>query len=155
TTLISIQIHEAKAVLTFHLETHRTPSLIACVRRLNLDDIRAHIAQEHCAVGACHYLGEIKYPQLGQGLSGKRSLWTVHIVPHKVSIGLSRYCRIVLSDMSLLHGEPITISRRSLADFWMAKHASSVSRANSPLWIGALRSRTAAQSSSRTQSRPA
>jgi hypothetical protein len=65
--LVSIQRQEAGTVLALETKTHRMTRRVADLGRLDLDDIGAHVTQQHAAEWPRHDLRNIQYADAGQG----------------------------------------------------------------------------------------
>ena len=61
TSLVAVEIEETEAVSALQLEAHRAARLVAAVGRLDLDDVRTHVAQQHGAERPRHHLADVEH----------------------------------------------------------------------------------------------
>ena len=65
--LVAVERKEAGAVVALQPVFHRFASLVARSRRLDLDHVGAHVAEQHAAIGPGHHLTEIENADTGKG----------------------------------------------------------------------------------------
>ena len=58
--LVAVERQEAAAVRALEAKTHRTARLVALAGRLDLDDVGAHVAEQHAAERPRHHLADVE-----------------------------------------------------------------------------------------------